>query len=141
MTIIESVKTFIATYSGLVANVPLSVDALGPLPTEYGIIPLPGAKIVEEYIDGGSVREFPFAFQATMSTADELERIWNSGFYEEFADWLESQTFAGTLPSMETGKTAQSIEAVGWGYLQDQGDSATAIYQITCKLVYDQAKP
>ena len=141
MSIIESVKTFIATYSGLTANVPLLVDALGYVPTEYGIISLPGAKIIEQYIDGGSVREFPFAFQSTMSTADELERIENSGFYEDFADWLESQTLAGTLPTMESGKTAEKIEAVGWGYIQEQGDAGTAIYQITCRLVYDQAKP
>ncbi len=138
MTIIESVKTFIATYSGLTASVPLSVDALGDTPTEYGIIQLPGNKIVESYINGGSLREFPFAFQSTMSTADELERIINSGFYESFADWLESQTLAGTLPTMETGKTAETIEAVGWGYIQDQGDSGTAIYQVTCRLIYAQ---
>ncbi len=138
MTIIESVKTFIATYSGLIANVPLSVDALGYTPTEYGIIQLPGNKIIESYINGGSMREFPFAFQSTMSTADELERIINSTFYEDFADWLESQTLAGTLPTMETGKTAETIEAVGWGYIQDQGDSGTAIYQVTCRLTYSQ---
>jgi len=138
MTIIESVKTFIATYSGLVANVPLSVDALGDTPTEYAIIPLPGSKIVEPYIDGSSLREFPFAFQSTMSTADELERIENSGFYEDFAAWLESQTLAGTLPTMGNGKTAEVIEAVGWGYIQDQGESSTAIYQITCRLTYKQ---
>ncbi len=138
MSIIESVKTFIATYPDLTANVPLSVDALGNTPTEYGIIPLPGGKTIETYINGGSLREFPFAFQSTMSTADELERIENSGFYEDFADWLESQTLAGTLPTMETGKTAETIEAVGWGYIQDQGESGTAIYQITCRLIYAQ---
>lgn len=138
MSIIESVKTFIATYPGLTANVALSVDALGDTPTEYGIIPLPGNKIIESYINGGSLREFPFAFQSAMSTADELERMENSGFYEDFADWLESQTLAGTLPTMETGKTAEIIEAVGWGYIQDQGESSTAIYQVTCRLTYKQ---
>lgn len=138
MTIIESVKTFIATYSGLTANVPLSVDALGYTPTEYGIVPMPGSRILETYLNNGSLREFPFAFQITLSTADELERIENSEFCENFADWLETQTIAGTLPTMATGKTAESIEAVNWGYIQDQGESGTAIYQITCRLIYAQ---
>ena len=138
MSIIESVKTFIATYSGLTANVPLSVDALGYVPTEYGIISLPGSKVIESYINGGSLREFPFAFQITFSTADELERIENSGFCEDFSDWLESQTNAGTLPTMETGKTAEKIEAVNWGNIQEQGDSGTATYLITCRLIYAQ---
>ncbi|MEN6300822.1 MAG: chloramphenicol resistance protein, partial [Anaerolineaceae bacterium] len=57
---------------------------------------------------------------------------------EEFADWLESQTAAGVLPTPGTKKTAESIEATGWGYLFEQGDSDTGIYQIQCKLVYRQ---
>jgi hypothetical protein len=67
-----------------------------------------------------------------------LERIENSGFYETLADWLEEQTKAGNLPTLDAGKTAESIEAVTWGFVYQQGESATGIYQITCKLVYEQ---
>jgi len=137
MSIIESVRNYLLTYSGM-ANALIHVDALGSTPIEYAVIPLPGDRVLEKYLDGKSQREYPFLIQSVFSTADEAERIENSGFYEALADWLEAQTEAGTLPVMEAGKTAESIEAVTWGFVYEQGESGTGIYQITCKLVYEQ---
>ena len=72
------------------------------------------------------------------STSDELERLENSGFFETFTDWLESQTESGDLPTLGAKKTAEKIEALGWAYLYEQGKSSTGIYQVQCKLTYDQ---
>jgi hypothetical protein len=138
MSIISSVKTYLATYTGLTTGAPLWVDHLGANPTEYAVVPLAGSRIAERYIDGGSAREFPFAFQSMESTADELERLENSGFYEAFADWLESQSLAGTLPTLGAKQTATEIQALGWAYLYEQGQSSTGVYQIQCKLFYEQ---
>lgn len=138
MSIISAVKTYLATYTGLMSGAPIWVDYLGKTPTEYAVIPLAGTRIVERYIYGGSLREFPFAFQSTESTADELERLENNGFYEAFSDWLESQSLAGTLPTLATKQTATEIQALGWGFLYEQGQSGTGIYQIQCKLTYEQ---
>ena len=136
--IIEPIKTFIATYTGLTAGAPLTVDSMGGEAVQYSIQPLPGDRIVEEYIDGSCVCEYPFAFRSIMSTAAEADRIANNGFYEDFAQWMKTQTLAGTLPTMETDKTAEKIEAIGWGFIETEGESDTAIYQITCKLTYKQ---
>ena len=141
MSLISAVRTYLATYSGLTTGAPLWVDHLGQVPTEYGISPLAGARIVETNIDGSTVREFPFAFSSTESTADNLERLDNIGFYETFADWLENQSNAGTLPTLASGKTATKIEALGWAYLYQEGESSTGIYQIQCKLTYEQTAP
>ena len=141
MTIISALKTYLKTYSGLKEDAPVWVDALGPTPTEYAIIPLSGDKVIKTYIDGSSERSFPFAFQSMESTADELERLENIGFYEAFAAWLESQTNSDILPSLGTGKTTLSIEALGWGYLYQEGESKTGVYQITCRLTYEQDAP
>lgn len=138
MSMIESLRTYIATYTGLKEGKPLWVDHLGDTPTEYAIVPLAGTRVLERYLDGGSLREFTFAFQSTESTADNLERLENVGFYEAFADWLEAQTDAGILPTLATKKTAEKIEALGWGFLYEQGQSATGIYQIQCRLTYEQ---
>jgi hypothetical protein len=144
MSVIVALKTYFTTYAtpaGLESGAPLWVDFLGPNPTQYAIIPLPGTKIVTWYINGGSVREFPFAFQSMRSTADELERLETSGFYEALSDWFETQTEAGTLPTI-TGsptRTATAIETLGWAFLYEQGDSSTGIYQVNCKLTYEQA--
>jgi hypothetical protein len=138
MSIIQSVRTHLATYTGLKTGAPLWVDFLGNNPSEYAVIPLAGSKVIESYINGSSQREFPFAFQSMESTADDLERLENSGFFETFADWLETQSEAGTLPTLGTGQTSELIEATGWGYLYEQGNSDTGVYQIQCRLVYDQ---
>ena len=138
MSIISAIKTYLKTYTGLKTNAPVWVDFLGPLPTEYAVIPLAGGRVLESYIDGSSLREYPFAFQSMESTADELERLETQDFYEAFAEWLESQTEIGTLPTLATGKTAVDIMATGWGYLYEQGQSETGVYQIQCKLFYKQ---
>lgn len=137
MTMISAVRDYLLTYSGM-ADALIHVDALGNDPVEYAVIPVPGARKVEDYLDGKSKREYPFLIQSVFSTADEAERIENSGFYETLADWLEEQTEAGNLPNLGAGKTAESIEAVSWGFVYEQGESGTGIYQITCKIMYEQ---
>lgn len=138
MSLISAVRTYLAGYTELKDDAPLWVDYLGPNPTEYAISPLPGPRIVERYLDGGSLREFPFAFQSMESTADDLERLETIGFFEAFADWLEAQTNSGVFPTLGAKQTPIQIEALGWGYLYEQGISDTGIYQVQCKLTYEQ---
>lgn len=138
MTIIAAIQTYLKTYTELDDNAPVWVDALGKVATEYAISPLPGTRIVEEYLNGASLREFPFSFSSSESTADELERVANVGFYEAFAQWLDEQSDAGNLPTLDAGMTAEKIESTGWGYLYQEGESGTGIYQIQCKLTYTQ---
>lgn len=137
MSMIEAVRNYLLTYAGM-ANALIHVDALGNEPIEYAVVPLPGERTIAEYLDGKKQREYPFLIQSVFSTADEAERIENSGFYEALADWLDDQTDAENLPDLGTGKTAESIKAVTWGFVYEQGESGTGIYQITCKLVYEQ---
>jgi len=139
MSIVSAIKNYLASYSGLPSGAPLWVDFLGPAPSQFSIVPLPGEKIISTYIDGSSLRSFPFAFQSMESTADELERLESNGFYELFADWLEAQTEAGNFPTLTGGKVPEAIEATGWAYLYEQGISETGTYQIQCRLVYAQS--
>jgi hypothetical protein len=139
MSLIESVKAYIAQYAELDPGAPLWVDYIGSEPTSYTIIPLPGTKIVQSYINGGSMREFPFSFRSMELTADEAERLDNIGFFEAFAEWLEAQSEGGVLPTLEAGKTPLEIEAVSWAYIKETSESDTATYNIQCKLTYEQA--
>ncbi len=138
MTVISALRTYIAAYSALPTGAPLWVDHLGKEPDQYAIVPLPGARKIEEYIDGGSLREFPFAFQAMLSTAAQAERLESNGFFEALAEWLDMQTLTGALPNLGTGKNATEINATSWGFLFEQGESETGIYQISCRLEYEQ---
>jgi hypothetical protein len=136
--ILEALKTFIKTYSGIGANGVVLADYLSGKPNEFAISPQPGNKIVEKYINGGSVRQFSFALQMTVFTADEAVRITNNGFYEGISDWFESQTLAGTLPTLNTNQHPTLIEALSQPALFQQGESETGIYSMQCRLEYDQ---
>ncbi len=136
MSIISGIQAFIKTYTGL-SNIGVWIDKVGP-DIEVGIIPIPGSRVVEENIDGSSTREYPFALQTCALTADDAARLDNSEFFEEFSDWLESQTLAGTFPTLGSKQTATKIETTSSGALYEQGDSGIAIYQIICKLTYEQ---
>ena len=138
MSIIAAIRDYIKTYAGLEVDAPVWVGHLGPNPTEYAVVPLAGVRTLESYINGSSLKEYPFAFQSAEYTADDLARVENSGFFEEFADWLDSQTKAEIFPGLGANQTAELIEATGWGYLIEQGQSDTGIYQIQCRLVYQQ---
>lgn len=138
MSLISALRTYIKTYTNLKNGAPVWVDYLSPIQTQYSIDPLEGDKILTTYINGDSVRQYPFAFRSIESTIDQLAKIETHGFYEEFADWLEAQTYKGILPVLDAGKTAESIGALGWSYLFQEGQSNTGIYQIQCQLVYEQ---
>lgn len=141
MSIIESLRDFIATCPHLNALADLHVDGISADTQNYSIDTLPGARTIETDVLGNKTREFPFTFTSREITVDDLTRITNSGFYENFADWLDEQTEAETLPALGTNKTSESIESTSWGYLyqRDENDQ-TGIYQIICKLTYTQMK-
>lgn len=141
MSIIESLQAFIATCPAINAFSDLHVDGLEPGAVNYSIDTLPGSRILMQDLAGNKTREFPFALTSREATVDDLARITNSGFYEQFADWLEEQTDDDNLPDLGTKRTAESIEATSWGYLyqRDENDQ-TAIYQIICKMTYTQWK-
>jgi hypothetical protein len=141
VTIITALKTFMLTYPSLASGAALGVDFLGPDKVAYSITPTAGDKVLESYIDGGSLRSFPFSLQSVESTADELARIDAIGFYEALGAWFESQTLAGVLPDLGVGKSAWLIETTGWGYLHQQENPSTGVYQVQCRLVYEQARP
>ena len=138
MSLIGSIRTYLLTYSGLVSGAGLLVDTLGKEPTQYSLVPLPGARIVQTYINGATVREFAFAVQSMESTADDPARIANHEFLETLADWIESQNEAEVFPTLDSGKTPVRIEVLGQPILFEFGESGTGIYQLQCRLTYEQ---
>jgi hypothetical protein len=137
-SILEGLRDFIKTYTELKSGAPVWVEYLGNDPTEYAVLPLAGPRVLEIYITGKRVMSYPFALQSMESTADDLERLETAGFYEAFAEWLDAQTDQGVLPDLPEGKTPEAVEALGWGYLYQDGESMTGVYQVQCQLIYTQ---
>lgn len=140
MKIIESVKNFILTCPYLEELKTLNVDFLPESPDTYSIEEVPVNAVIQTYVDGTQERQFVFVFASRFYYSDEVKQnIENSGFYEDFSDWLDEQTEKGNLPIMRAGYTPSKIEAMSSGYLFDiSGDLSNARYQIQCRLIYDK---
>jgi hypothetical protein len=137
-SVIEGIRDYLRAYTGLSDGAPVWVEYLGNEPTQYAVLPLAGGRVIETYITGKRVMEYPFAFRSMESTADDLVRLENNGFYEAFAQWLDEQTEVGNLPNLPEGMTAETIEALGQGFLFQQSNSDTGVYQVQCRVVYEQ---
>ena len=134
--LIDSIRTFITTCP-FMQDWRVNVDYLGDA-MEYSIDPLPCDPVIQKYVDGGSKKQFQFAFTCKEEyDQDARINIENSGFYQQFEEWLESKSFAGELPALEAGKSPVRIETMNSGYLYDV-DGENARYRIECRLIYTQ---
>lgn len=138
MSIIESIREFISGCPLLKNGVLLNVDRLGDTEIKYTIDGEITNPILRQYVDGSSLRQFNFIFASREKYgSDTLQNIANSGFYEDFADWIENQSNSGNLPILDKYRIPQYIEVQSGGYVFDTDDS-TARYQIQLNFVYYQ---
>ena len=134
MSDIKAVQDFLLNYQALENDRPVWVEMLGEEPLSYTVFLVPG-KQVEEDIIGNKTVSYPFGFGAVEVIADNSALL-AAEFYEEFADWLDEQTESGNLPTLDTGKTAISIEALDTATIIERAEK-TGVFQILCKLVYE----
>lgn len=137
-TVIAALQEYVAGYTALPSEAPVWVALAGPSVAQYAVVPLPGPRKVEDYLDDSSLMEFSFAINSVESTADDLARLTAIGFFEALAEWFDSQTREGVLPVLSADKEPVSIQATTWGYLYQESESSVGIYQVQCKLTYIQ---
>lgn len=134
MTIIEGVRALLAGCSLLPDAAPVYVDGGRDTPVYLSIVPIPGSRIVREYLDGAQDRAYPFSLRFSEYTHEDQDRLTTAGFFEQFADWLENN-----LPEMGDNQTAEKMQITSSGFLfeQDTGQQ-TGIYAMDCLLTYYQ---
>jgi len=134
MSDIKAVQDFLLSYQSLEDDRPVWVEMLGEEPLSYTVFLVPG-KQVEEDIIGNKTVSYPFGFGAVEVIADNSALL-AAEFYEAFADWLDEQTESGNLPTLDTGKTAISIEALDTATIIERAEK-TGVFQILCRLIYE----
>lgn len=139
--IIDGLRTYIRKCPALRKYnkaVKVNVDYLEDKPTTYSIEEVPSDVVIQKYVDGSSKRQYVFVFASRESySEDVIDNINNSGFYEDFAEWLEEQTNNDNLPFIGDDKEVLKIEAMTNGYAF-KTDVDTARYQIQCRIIYLQ---
>jgi len=139
MSIINALQTYIKTCPNLKVLTEVHVDEVDGDVVNYSISPLAGDIIVKTDVVGNTYREFPFSLLSREYTVDDLNRLANNGFYQDFSSWMETQTRLEVLPLLDVGQVSTKIEATSWGYLFGVDENATSgVYQINCKLYYKQ---
>lgn len=134
MSDIKAVQDYLLSYQALEDDRPVWVEMLGEEPLSYTVFLVPGKQVTED-IMGNKTVSYPFGFGAVEVIADNSALV-TAEFYEEFADWLDTQTEAGTLPSLDSGKTALSIEALDTATIIERAEK-TGVFQILCRLIYE----
>ena len=91
--IIESVRAFILQCP-LLANEQVNVNYIGKN-MAFSVDPLPCIPIIQRYVDGGSKKQYRFALTSKeLYDEDTRINIENSQFYEDFEQWLASDSNA-----------------------------------------------
>jgi hypothetical protein len=134
MSDIKAIQDYLLSYQALEDDRPVWVEMLGEEPLSYTVFLVPGKQVTED-IMGNKTVSYPFGFGAVEVIADNSALV-TAEFYEEFADWLDTQTEAGTLPSLDSGKTALSIEALDTATIIERAEK-TGVFQILCRLIYE----
>jgi hypothetical protein len=120
----------------LISDGRLGVDYLPEHGVAYSLDTTPASEIIQQYIDGGSLRQYLFVFRSAKDYGpDTLQNMANSGLFEALAAWMERQTRARNLPVLPEGLLPRRIEAQSTGYLFTSSPD-TGKYQIQCRLIY-----
>ena len=118
----------------------LNVNYLSENTNTYSIEEVPCELNLKWYADGSSKRQYQFTFCSKEPYGAEiLQNIENSGFYEEFAEWIEENDDNSILPILDGKLEATSIKVISSGYVV-QVTEDTATYQINLKLEYIKRK-
>jgi len=140
--IITALREFIRTcphlqeFEGAEGIIKVNVDYLEATGTVYSIEEVPADPIIKTYVNGDSIRQFQFLFASREPYgADVLQNISNSGFYFDFANWIEEQNNDDKLPLLGDGYESQEIKVLSPGYAF-QVDVDKARYQIELRLKY-----
>lgn len=122
-------------YNG--GDMSISIEYLGAEPAQFSLEATPTAPVLTEYISG-SLRARNFVLASRMIySADAAQQAANSGFWDEFTDWVETQSRSGNLPRMSGDRQAQKVLCLSPGYIIGQ-DANTCRTQIQLQLQYYQ---
>ena len=136
--LISSIRDYILTCPYLEKLEDLGINFLDETSNSFSIEEVPSKSKIKKYVDGSILKQITFVVASIFDFSDELQnQIDNSGFYEDFSDWIEDNNDKGVLPILKEGLTPEEIEVETSGYLYNIFDGIKkARYQIQCKFTY-----
>lgn len=138
MTIIEGIRTWLKTFSGL-ANDRINVDFLPEDAKTYSVDSVPTKEVIKQYIDGSTKRQFLFCISSREFYGEDIKQnVDNHAFYEALSKWLDGQKRRLRTMDIGEGRTVQSVAINSTAYPFIVDEDGTARYQIQLILIYYQ---
>ena len=133
----EWLKTCPLVAEQLGANVAFHIDYLPERTTQFSIEDSPGAPVLRSYFSG-ELRAKNYVLASRMEYSESMaQQAANSGFWDEFAAWIERKSRARELPDLGEGREARRVAVTDSGYIITSEDG-TCRFQIQIKLEYYQ---
>ena len=135
----EWLKTCPLVAGQLGNNVAFHIDYLPEDTTQFSIEDSPGDPVLQEFFSGRRKAK-NYVLASRMEYSESIaQQAANSGFWDDFADWIEAQSDAHNLPDLGEGRTAERVAVTNSGYIVTSEDD-TCRFQIQIRLEYYQAK-
>ena len=135
----EWLKTCPLVAGQLGNNVAFHIDYLPEDTTQFSIEDSPGDPVLQEFFSGRRKAK-NYVLASRMEYSESIaQQAANSGFWDDFADWIEAQSDAHNLPDLGEGRTAERVTVTNSGYIVTSEDG-TCRFQIQIRLEYYQAK-
>lgn len=141
MKIIEAIRNYISNLDCMaIFDNAININFLDGEIENFSLEEIPSEPIVKKYLDGSTKRQFQFAFCSREPYGQEIiQNIDNSGFYEEFADEIESKNNQGILPIGDSNIEPIDIKVTSSAYVVATEED-TAMYQINLNFKYYKKK-
>ena len=120
-------------------DVAFSIEYLGADAdqVQFSLEGTPTATVIDQFFLGSRrAKNYVLASRMTYSQ-DNIQQAANSSFWDEFAEWVETQSSARNLPQLSDGKTAEKGVCLSPGYIMSQ-DADSCRFQIQLQLQYYQ---
>lgn len=130
---IEKIREYFIENNIINSKSRINVDFLGEKAEEFAIIPMPVNPILEQYVNGSSLRQFQFQLiSCNHYGVDVMQNMANSTFYEKLYDLIESNNKKRIYPQIDG---IESIECLNNGAIVD-ATTNTARYSIQMRITY-----
>lgn len=136
MTVIQALRDFIQACPFLDTLLEdIHIDFTDDNITSYGISPT-GESTVKEYVGGTKVKQYNASLYIRDFTADDIYRLENCEFLENFSTWIDQQNGVRNFPVISDSIEIDSISCSNGMLfdLDETGDKGT--YQIQIHLIY-----
>lgn len=137
MKIIESIRNYISELDCMSTfENAINANFLDGEVDSFSIEEVPCNPVLKKYLDGSTLRQFQFAFCSREPYGAEIiQNIDNSGFYEDFADEIESKNNEGVLPIGDSNIEPIELKVTSSAYVVATEED-TAMYQINLNFKY-----